>query len=239
MPNALVRKLQLHALLPADDVKFLLSLSERPRLVPARSHIAREGDAPKGTYAVLDGLVCRYKATVDGRQQNVSYLLPGDFCDIHVRMLRERDHTLRTVIPSHVIDVSERDIEEMATRPALAQALWWATLVNESILREWLINIGSRPAPQRIAHFFAEVFFRYRAIGQAEEPALQLPILQLDLAETVALTSVHTNRTLQLLSRMGLISTKNRRITLLDYEGLKDFGGFSPTYLHIDIGPRA
>jgi hypothetical protein len=37
--------------------------------------------------------------------------------------------------------------------PRVARALWWSTFVEESIARAWLVNVGHRPAFDRMAHF--------------------------------------------------------------------------------------
>jgi CRP-like cAMP-binding protein len=62
------------------------------------------------------------------------------------------DHNIATLSRCTVVNIPRARILAMLERPAIARALWWATLVDEAVLREWLVNIGRRDAAQRIAH---------------------------------------------------------------------------------------
>ena len=133
-------------------------------------------------------------------------------------------------IPRHAI------LELTHHHPRITHALWWATLVDEATLREWLVNVGQRPALTRVAHFFCELLLRLRAVGLAEDDGCDMPLTQEDLADVFGLTPVHVNRTLQELREAGLIVLRNRRLEIPDAERLKAFCGFNPNYLH--LAPR-
>jgi Mn-dependent DtxR family transcriptional regulator len=47
------------------------------------------------------------------------------------------------------------------------------------------------------------------------------------------MSDVHVNRTLQKLRSEGLVDFKNRRLTILDWEGLKAAAEFDPAYLNL------
>ena len=81
--------------------------------------------------------------------------------------------------------------------PAVAQALWWTTLVDEAVLREWLVNIGGRDALARIAHLICELHVRMGNVRLVTNGEMHLPLTQTDLAESLGLTSVHVNRMLR------------------------------------------
>jgi CRP-like cAMP-binding protein len=105
--------------------------------------------------------------------------------------------------------------------------------VDDATLREWLLNIGSRSAIQRIAHLFCEMLTRFRAVGLAQGDCYELPISQLDLAETTGLSTVHVNRTLQELRRQGLIEFRSRSLMIRNLPHLQILGEFDPTYLSL------
>jgi CRP-like cAMP-binding protein len=119
-------------------------------------------------------------------------------------------------------------------RPAIARALWWAALVDEATLREWLVNIGRRAAAERIAHLLCELLLRLRAVGLANGDSYALPITQIELGDTVGVSSVHVNRSLQVLREAGLITLKGGQLVILDATRLQEFSGFNPNYLHLD-----
>ena len=198
-----------------------------------RKDLIREGDEPRDVQLILEGFACRYKLLADGRRQIMAYLLPGDFCDLHIFILRRMDHSIATLSPCRVAAIPRRRILELTERPAIARAPWWATLVDEAVLREWLVNIGARPAEERIAHLLCELLLRLRTVGLASGGGYALPITQAEIADTMGLTNVHVNRVLQRLRAEGAITLEERRLVILDVDRLMAFSGFDPNYLHL------
>jgi hypothetical protein len=63
------------------------------------------------------------------------------------------------------------------------------------------------------------------------------PVTQTQLADVTGLTSVHVNRTLQVLRAEGLADIKyNARI--FDWAALVEAGDFDPDYLQINVKPQ-
>ncbi|MDN3575040.1 Crp/Fnr family transcriptional regulator, partial [Methylobacterium longum] len=90
--NPLILKLESLAPLSADDRAVLERISAKPHLVPAGTDLIGEGDKPDGVYLILDGIACRYKLRASGARQIMAYLVPGDYCDLDVAMLKAMDH---------------------------------------------------------------------------------------------------------------------------------------------------
>ena len=111
--------------------------------------------------------------------------------------------------------------------------MWWATLVDEAILREWLVNMSGRPADQQIAHFICEMLVRMQVTARGDERSFELPMTQEDLADTLGMSVVHMNRSLQKLRGKGLIVFKAYCMNVLDLDGLQRLAGFDPNYLHL------
>jgi CRP-like cAMP-binding protein len=234
MRSRLIRKFENLAPLSAEDKILLERITANVREVDAKVDLIREGEAPTDVHLILDGFACRHKITADGRRQIMAFLVPGDFCDIHVFILKEMDHSVATLSTCHVVDISRSQILAMLERPSLARALWWSTLVDEATLREWLLNIGQREAPQRIAHLLCELLLRLRAVGLADLDGYELPITQAELAETIGVSTVHVNRSLHTLREAGLITLTSKQLVILDAKGLVEFSGFERNYLHLD-----
>jgi CRP-like cAMP-binding protein len=119
------------------------------------------------------------------------------------------------------------------------QAFWRQTLIDAAIFREWMTNIGRREAYNRMAHLFCEWIVRLRAVGLAQDHACDMPMTQAELADAMGISTVHVNRGLKELRGDGLISLKGSRLTVLDWEQLKQVGDFDPTYLHQDPDQEA
>lgn len=233
MKNILIRKLEAFGPLSEDDRLLLDSVVCEPRQAAPRTDLIREGDAPSNVHLILEGFACRYKIIPDGTRQIVAYLVPGDFCDLHVFILKAMDHSIATLSRCKVIDIPRPRVLELTERPALARALWWATLVDEATLREWLVNIGTREAPERIAHLLCELHLRLKTVGLANGNSYELPVTQGELGDTVGLSTVHVNRSLQKLRDAELITLKGKHLVILDAKRLGEFSGFNPNYLHL------
>jgi CRP-like cAMP-binding protein len=117
-------------------------------------------------------------------------------------------------------------------QPRLAAAFWRETLIDASIFREWVTNVGRRNAYARLAHVLCELLVRLRAVGLAEDDACELPMTQGEIGDATGISTVHVNRTLQELRGDGLITLKGEKLTVLDWDRLKKAADFDPTYLH-------
>ena len=233
--NPVIRKLELYTRLSADDKTALERLATgRVRHVGPREDIVREGDAPRDINVFLTGWGCRYKQLENGRRQIVSFFLPGDLCDLNLFILREMDHCVGAITPVTIAEVSRETFEEaLLNRPRIVQALWWESLVNAAVQREWTVNLGQRTAAERIAHLICEVFLRLHSVGLVRAHSCDWPITQIELADTTGMSSVHVSRTINELRNLGLIVLRDRQLTVSDLPGLMRLAMFNPNYLHL------
>ncbi|MGH1570645.1 Crp/Fnr family transcriptional regulator [Methylobacterium sp. P31] len=142
------------------------------------------------------------------------------------------DHAVGTLAPCRVARIGPEMIELLLERPLVA-ALRMSRLVEAAIAREWLMSIGRRSAPERLAHLFCELLVRLQAVGLLSDDGYALPVTQTDLADTTGLTSVHVNRSLQDMRRDGLIELRKRRLRILDLPRLRALAEFDPAYLQL------
>jgi CRP-like cAMP-binding protein len=126
-------------------------------------------------------------------------------------------------------------VQEIAfKRPNVGKAMWYETLVDASIFREWTLNVGRRDALTRTAHLLCEFAVRLETAGLGEQCAYELPMTQEQLADALGLTSVHVNRTLQALAAQGLIERTKRSVKIGDWKRLAAVGDFDSNYLHLE-----
>jgi CRP-like cAMP-binding protein len=230
--HPLIAKLSTVTALSEDDRRAILDLSLNSREVPRHRDIIPEGARPDHVHLMIEGWAARYKTLKDGTRQITALLLPGDFCDIHVKVLGRMDHAIAALTNTKVAYIPHPLIDALTARPDLTRALWWATLVDEAVLREWIVNVGRRDAYQAMGHFFCELDVRLRRVGLVEGDKFDLPLTQETIADALGLTSVHVNRVLQRLRAEGIIELGNGKLTILDADRLKKESGFDPTYLH-------
>lgn len=236
MPHRpLVARLETVADLRDEDKRQLAELCTDVRVVPARHDIISEGERPEFVHLVTEGWAARYKVLPNGLRQIVAILIPGDFLDIYVTVLGQMDHSVVALTRCRVAYVPSERLDRLTSQDnGLTKALWWSTLVDEAVLRSWIVNAGRRDAYQRIAHLLCEMHVRMNMIGLVTGDRFDLPLTQEELADATALTPVHTNRTLQRLRGEGLIKLGGRVLTVLDVARLREAAGFDPNYLHIE-----
>ena len=232
MQGPVVRKLKGYVDLSVGDVALIEGATAYKSSVTSGTDLVREGEAPNGVLVVCEGILARYKQLPDGERQIVAFLLPGDFCDVNASLFKEMDHGITEIGPCLVVTVPRSTFQGwMSTSDAIKQAVEWATLVDEAILREWLVNIGARNAPERTAHLFCELRERLRSVQHIDN-SFPLPLAQVELGHALGLSVVHVNRTLGKLRTNGLATSKYGQVTSPDFKRLASYAGFKPNYLH-------
>jgi CRP-like cAMP-binding protein len=231
----LIRKLESFAPLPEEEKAALLSASTSTRRYGSHEDLIQEGAPAEGVKVILEGLACRYKVLPDGRRQIVGYFVPGDLCDLRVFLLKRMDHSIGTLCPVEAAVLPHETVTDLTERyPRLTRAFWWSTLVEEAISREWIVNVGHRTAFERMAHLFCEIFLRLQVVGLTQDNRCDLPLTQTELADTLALSAVHVNRTLMDMRRAHLVTFQAKQLVLHDRQALQSVAGFDPNYLHLD-----
>lgn len=232
--HPLIRKLASITTLSDEDKQAIESLPTRPRVLPPRQEIVRDGDRPSHCCVVLEGWLCRSKTLGDGKRQILSFHIPGDVPDLQSLQLPIMDHTLSTVTEATVVFIPHENLRDMvAARPTIAAALWRDTLVDAAIFREWMTGLGRRDAKGRIAHLFCEMYLKLHAVGLAADYRCDFPLTQTEVGDALGLSTVHVNRTVQELRAEQLIHWSGRSLEILDWTGLVKTGEFDPTYLHV------
>ena len=234
MDHPLIEKLQTVSDLPDEDVALLQGVRANVRSFAANCDVISDGDRPDHVHLMMAGWSCRYKLLADGSRQITAFLLPGDFCDAHITLLKQMDHGIATLEPAEVAFIPRDVMRAMTDRPAIARALWWASLVDEGVLRAWIVNLGRREAMERVAHLMCELHARLSNVGRVVATGFACPLTQDELADATGLTPVHVNRVLRRLREDGLMTLKQGFAAITDLRGLQRVAGFTPAYLHLE-----
>ncbi|QQN66383.1 Crp/Fnr family transcriptional regulator [Bradyrhizobium diazoefficiens] len=234
MQNPLVLKLKRFAALSEAEIDAVSGLSGQKLGVDAGRDVIRQGDKPATVALILEGLACRYKLTEAGERQIVGIMVPGDLCDLHAFLLDKMDHSIAALTNLTLTYISrEKLVHLFDTEPRITRALWWGTLVDESTLREWLMNVATRSSYERLAHLLSELCMRLETVGLATPEGCDIHIRQADLADAVGLGRQHVNSSLAKLQEEGLIDLRRGSIRVLDVNGLRAAGQFNQHYLHL------
>ena len=229
----LVRKLEQWHPLNDKERTVLVELPHATRELKARQYIVWEGDRPQHACLLIDGFAYRHKVAGNGKRQIVSIHMKGDLLDLQNSLLGVADHNVQMSTDGTIAVIPIQAIIDLAFHyPGIGKAMWNETLVEGSIVRECLLNVGRRDAFTAIAHLLCEYAMRAENAGLGGVASYELPLTQEQLADAVGLTSVHVNRTLMRLESEGYIRRSRRMIEIDDWHNLAKVADFEPRYLH-------
>ncbi|MDP9423812.1 MAG: Crp/Fnr family transcriptional regulator [Pseudomonadota bacterium] len=216
-----------------EDCSALLELPYTVRTFGKEAYLVRQGQQANECMLLLSGFAYRQKLLRNGSRQIISIHIPTEFVDLQNSLLGVADHNVQSLNGCEAAIIPRRALMELQeARPAVRMAMWIETLIDSSIFREWVVNVGRRDSKARIAHLLCELAIRLKRIGDGREWTFEFPLTQEQLADATGQTPVHTNRTLQALRKEGLIQLTARSLKILDWEGLREAGDFDELYLH-------
>jgi CRP-like cAMP-binding protein len=236
--DALTRKLSATTRLDADDIAAVEALPVNVKSMPAHKPIVRDGECPEDCCLMVEGFSFRSKITNAGKRQILSIHVPGDIPDLQSLFLERMDHDFSTLTRAAVGFISHTSLRQLIRqRVKIAEALWRETLIDAAIFREWIVNVGQRPGPARLAHLLLELKARLALVGRAQGDTFELPMNQQELADSLGITAVHVSRIVKELRERGLVDFQRHLVVVRDERRLRELGDFDQLYLHENRGP--
>ena len=237
----MLRKLQYWTKFSADDRAALLALPHTVKRLEQHHYIVREYDRTEHSCVLLSGFAMRHKTVTGGNRQVLAIHMKGEMVDLQNSMLGTADHSVQMLTRGEVAIMARADIDRIAfERPRIGRAMWIDTLVDGSIFREWIANVGRRDSRTRVAHILCEFALRLKVAGLGEQTDYELPMTQEQLADATGMTAVHVNRTLKGLEADRLIERTSPRVIVIgDWKKLAATGDFNSAYLHLNEAEAA
>jgi CRP-like cAMP-binding protein len=218
-----------------SDLEALEGSVNDVRTTSARQELARAGEPISLSIYLIEGFICRYMDDRKGIRQLVAVHVPGDFVDLHGYPLGRLDHDVSTLGACKIATVRHETLDRLLNeRPNLTKLLWFSTLLDAAMHREWIFRLGRLDAVARVGHFFCEIEAKLRAVGLSDGSEFIFPLTQADLGEACGMTSVHINRMLRELRESKLMQVQNGRVTIFNLAVLRKLSEFDPSYLFIE-----
>lgn len=222
-----------------EERQALDDIMGTPVSLARRKLIVRRDEVVTRSTFLVSGFMCRYMDSLDGQRQLVSVQIPGDFVDLHGYPLQRLDHDVATLSECTVLHVPHQKLTELIERfPHLGRLLWFSTMVDAAMHREWIFRLGRLDAVGRVAHMLSETYCRLQVVGLVNDGCFAWPLTQQDLGEACGLTAVHVNRTLRALREAGMAEVSDRIVRVLDFERLANAGEFGSDYLYLNDHTR-
>lgn len=230
-----VERLAAHSPLGDGERVALLALPAVAAAVPGRRDVPIA--QPDGYVTIIaKGVAARFGQVRNGKRQILALHIAGDMADIGTVLLSRHAYRLEALTSLVILRVSLAAVQGLITiYPAIMQAMWRASLINEDIAQQWLLNSGRRDSRAHLAHFLCEMACRYGHQDNLDGYIrFELPLTQEHLADILGLTSAHINRTLRDLRANGILKVCRTSVEIIDARALRLIGEFDRAYLHSD-----
>ena len=213
--------------LDKQQLKFMQGFKQGEFRIEKGTQSLVQGSISPHVYTLLEGVLFRYRILEDGRRQIVNYVFPGDLIGLQGAMDDPLMHGCEAVTEA-VLCIFSRDriVELFAEQPRLGYDLIWLAAKEESALEEHLVSVGRRTAKERMVYLALFLLERAAATGLTKKQALDISITQSQISDTLGLSLVHTNRTLQALRKMGMVNWTLTSIAIPDIEAAQSFAKY-------------
>jgi CRP-like cAMP-binding protein len=223
---------RLRSALTDGEKQLVEDLIESEHRLSGGELIARRGAECTNSTILIEGFAIRVLKR-GGQAHIVGLQVPGDFIDLHGFALKRLDHDLYTLGPAKIGRVSHTRLRQvLGEQPHLARLLWFSTLLDAAIHREWILKLEDLSAAQRVAHVFCEISRRLDMVGLDGSGQFQLPLTQAQLASMCGTTAVHMSRALRRLRNETGATFRHGRLDCPDLRTLGAFCEFDPSYLY-------
>ena len=198
----------------APEVRMLLGREGRIQTVARGQTLVWEGEDALLVANVIEGVLKLSTSTSDGREQIVGVVYPSDFIG---RPFGERSqHTVTALVDSRVCLYPRAAFDRFThDHPELEHSLLNRALDELDRARKWMLLLGRKSAPERVASFLIEMSVRLaeshceHASGPLEQ--FELPLDRQQIADVLGLTIETVSRQLSALRASGVIDLPGRR----------------------------
>jgi CRP/FNR family transcriptional regulator len=212
----------------APEERHLLGREGRIQTVKRGQTLVWEGEDALLVANVIEGVLKLSTSTSDGREQIVGVVYPSDFIG---RPFGERSqHSVTALVDSRVCLFPRAAFDRFAhAHPELEHRLLNRALDELDRARSWMLLLGRKSAPERVASFLLEMSGRLAETACSTDGPLdsfELPLDRQQIADVLGLTIETVSRQMSALRAAGVIDLPGRRsLHILDRNRLIALAG--------------
>jgi len=211
----------------AKELEFVSNFKSGELNVEAGTSILLQSTNSAHLYTVLSGWAFRYKTLPDGRRQILNYAMRSDLIGLQGSVNDEMQHSVEALTDVMLCVFPREKLWDLYTNyPTLAFDITWIAAREEQILDEGLTSVGRRTAMERLAYLLLTMFQRAEEVELTKGNSIQFPFTQQHVADTLGMSLVHTNKTLQRLNAIKAMRWKERRFEILDRKALAKLASY-------------
>jgi CRP/FNR family transcriptional regulator, anaerobic regulatory protein len=197
-------------------------LASTVHTIPARRMICHPKEWSEFVSVICDGWAAASVALPDGRQQILSFLLPGDFAPAA---------SLFEAMSGHAVEALTEVTYRRFKRSEIRANLLVHSDLLDRIAKIWkeertqadqlALDLGRRTADERIARLILNLADKLAKRGMTNGQTMQFPLRQRHIADATGLTPVHVSKVLGEFQRSGLVEIGGRSLTIVDAAELR------------------
>lgn len=201
-----------------EKIKFLISQSIFRKFKPGEMIIGEE-DPIRSFYVVISGQLKLYRSSVDGKEQTLQLLGPGDPFGLCTAFATNAfPANAMAIVESSVVLIPGTVMEETARQePAILLNIIQILSQRLKDSMELIEALALKEIPGRLASFLYQLLPKESADKKA---SVELTISQRELAKILGATPEALSRALRKMANEGILSTAGRVITILDRKSL-------------------
>ena len=185
--------------------------------------IRAQGDLVGEVFLLVEGWAASFMDLPNGRRQIVKIHLAGDIMGAPSMSLIHSAESLVALTPVQVAAIPLDALAQLfEDEPRVALTLFLWAQQERVALMDRIASIGRTSAIQRVAAFLLALHQRLKKIDPKMGYSFDLPLTQIELSQVIGLTTVHANRTLREMDRLGVVHRSKNNITLVDVDALRD-----------------
>ncbi len=230
-----LKKTDLFANLPAKDLDLISSVCSIRKL-KKNEIIFLDNDYYTGFYCVAEGIVKIFKTDKEGKEKIIHIFHGGNtFAEVPVFENIDKIYSGEAKFPANAMALMN------STKVILIPAIDFHNIIKQNnticfnllsslskrlkMLQSQLFNIKFQDVTKRLANFLLAEIENKKDIEKIYKRdaanEINLDISKIDLAAYIGATLETLSRTFKKLQDSGLIQVKGRKLTVLDYKGLK------------------
>jgi CRP-like cAMP-binding protein len=190
----------------------------------AKQYLYRQGDMNEALFILREGWIMLTRHSEDGKRHVFRSILPGELIGFQNQLRGPTNYSAIALINSIVCRISNI-VDLFSIRPELGLCLASALACDMKLTEMYLYNIAHRSAQERLAFMILELHHRLSLRGLNNGYSFKFPLNQDDIADTLGLTVVHINRSLQAFKEKGLLQINKRELIILNYTAISSLAG--------------
>ncbi len=202
-----------------EKIKFLLAQSIVRKFKPGELVIGEE-DPIRSFYVVITGQLKLYRSSVEGKEQTLQLLGPGDPFGLCTAFATESFPASAMAIEESAVLLIPGTIMEEAARKEPALLFNIIQILSQRLKNsmELIESLALKEIPGRLASFLRHESAKNKTDKNA---VVKLTISQRELAKILGATPEALSRALRKMANEGILSTSGRVITILNQEALE------------------